>query len=159
MIVGRQFYNIQCDHCGKLLDEETWWGEKDLVEGLILDESGWIECDGRHYCDGCWSRDDDDNIVTKDGRKWDDDTHKEMQQTNFALYINELCEYYRKNRTLKGKGEIRKRYKVSDISVQQFFVCELHKAVGYVPQDFCNRVYAFVLDTTKAVPAPKYESI
>lgn len=86
-------------------------------------------------------------------------SHKEMQQTNFALYINELCEYYRKNRTLKGKGEIRKRYKVSDISVQQFFECDLHKAVGYVPQDFCNRVYAFVLDTTKAVPAPKYESI
>lgn len=78
MIIDRQFYNIQCDHCGKLLDEETWWGEKDLVEGLILDECGWIECEGRHYCDECWSRDDDDNIVTKDGRKWTDDDHKRI---------------------------------------------------------------------------------
>ena len=78
MIIDRRFYNIQCDHCGKLLDEETWWGDKDLVEGLILDECGWIECEGRHYCDECWSRDDDDNIVTKDGRKWTDDDHKRI---------------------------------------------------------------------------------
>ena len=82
-----------------------------------------------------------------------------MQQTNFAMYINELCEYYRKNHTLSGKGKIREKYKVSDISVQQFFECELNKAEGYVPQDFCNRVYAYVLDTTKAVPAPKYDNI
>lgn len=86
-------------------------------------------------------------------------SHKELQQINFAMYINELCEYYRKNHTLSGKGEIRKKYKVSDISVQQFFECDLHKAEGYVPQDFCNRVYAYVLDTTKAVPAPKYDNI
>jgi len=84
-------------------------------------------------------------------------SHKETQQANFAMYVNELCEYYRKNRTLKGKGRIREKYRVSDISVQQFFECDLHKAEGYVPQDFCNRVYAFVLDTTKAVPAPKYD--
>ena len=86
-------------------------------------------------------------------------SHKEMQQINFAMYINELCEYYRKNHTLSGKGKIREKYKVSDISVQQFFECDLHKAEGYVPQDFCNRVYAYVLDTTKAVPAPKYDNI
>ena len=84
-------------------------------------------------------------------------SHKETQQINFALYINELCEYYRKNHTLSGKGEIRKKYGVSDISVQKFFECELHKTKGYVPQDFCNRVYAYVLDTTKAIPAPKYD--
>ena len=84
-------------------------------------------------------------------------SHKEMQQTNFAMYINELCDYYRKNHTLSGKGKIREKYKVSDISVQQFFECDLHKAEGYVPQDFCNEVYAYVLDTTKAVPAPKYD--
>lgn len=83
-------------------------------------------------------------------------SRKESQQINFAMYINELCEYYRKNHTLSGKGKIREKYHVTDISVQQFFECELNKAEGYVPQDFCNEVYAYVLDTTKAVPAPKY---
>ena len=72
------------------------------------------------------------------------------------MYINELCEYYRKNHTLSGKGKIREKYHVTDISVQQFFECELNKAEGYVPQDFCNEVYAYVLDTTKAIAAPKY---
>lgn len=85
-------------------------------------------------------------------------SHKELQQRNFAAYINELCNYYRKYRTLKGKGKIREKYKVSDISVQQFFECGLHKASGYVLQEFCNKVYAYVLDTTKAVPAPKYSN-
>ena len=83
-------------------------------------------------------------------------SHKESQQINFAMYINELCEYYRQNHTLSGKGKIREKYHVTDISVQQFFECELNKAEGYVPQDFCNEVYAYVLDTTKAIAAPKY---
>ena len=46
---------------------------------IVLDECGWIECEGgRHYCDKCWTYDDDDNIETKDGRKWDDYSHKEI---------------------------------------------------------------------------------
>lgn len=86
-------------------------------------------------------------------------SNKELQQIKFAMYINELCEYYRKNHTLSGKSKIREKYKVSDIGVQQFFECDLHKAEGYVPQDFCNEVYAYVLDTTKAVPAPKFDDL
>ena len=85
-------------------------------------------------------------------------SHKETQQTSFAMYINELCDHYRRNHTLSGKGRIREKYKVSDISVQQFFECDLDKAEGRVPQDFCNRVYDYVLDKTKAVPAPKYDN-
>lgn len=72
MIVNREFHNVECDHCGQLLDEETWWDDKDALSG-ILDECGWKELGGKHYCDNCWERDDDDNIVTKDGRKYDDD--------------------------------------------------------------------------------------
>lgn len=82
MIITREFNNIKCDHCGKLFDEETWWDDKDALTGQILDENGWIECEGRHYCDQCWEFDDDDNIVTKDGRKWDGDTHKEILKPN-----------------------------------------------------------------------------
>lgn len=79
MIIDRIFYNIQCDHCGELLDDETWYDDKDACRS-ILDECGWIECEGRHYCDQCWHIDDDDNIVTGDGRKWSDYDHKEIKE-------------------------------------------------------------------------------
>jgi hypothetical protein len=42
---------------------------------------------------------------------------------------------------------------------QQFFECDLHHASGYVSREFCDRVYAFILDTTKAIPAPKYDDV
>ena len=67
MIVDRQFHNIKCDACGRLIDDETWWDDKDALTTQILDDCNWIECEGRHYCDECWEYDDDDNIVTKDG--------------------------------------------------------------------------------------------
>ena len=81
MIIDRTFHNIQCDHCGALLDEETWWDDKEALTTNILPECGWIECEGgRHYCEECWTHDDDDNIITKDGRKWDDYDHKEIKE-------------------------------------------------------------------------------
>ena len=80
MIVDRQFHNIKCDACGRLIDDETWWDDKDALTTQILNECNWIECEGRHYCDECWEYDDDDNIVTKDGRKWTGDGHKEIRQ-------------------------------------------------------------------------------
>ena len=96
MIVDRQFHNIKCDHCGALIDEETWWDDKQALTSTILNECNWIECEGgRHYCDECWSRDDDDNIVTKDGRKWDDDTHKEIltpEQRYHLDYLKDLLD-------------------------------------------------------------------
>jgi hypothetical protein len=72
MLVKREFHNIECDCCGQLLDEETWWDDKDVLPA-ILSECGWKQLGDGHYCEECWYRDDDDNIVTKDGRKFDDD--------------------------------------------------------------------------------------
>lgn len=86
-------------------------------------------------------------------------TSFEQRQERFALYINELCEHYRKTGGLKGMGDIRMKYHITGLTQQQFFECDLHHASGYVPQEFCNEVYAFVLDTTKVIPAPKYKSI
>ena len=79
MVIERKFMNIQCDHCGALLDEETWCDDAEALKD-ILDECGWIECEGRHYCNECHHYDDDDNIVTEDGRKWDDFSHKEIKE-------------------------------------------------------------------------------
>ena len=78
MLVKREFHNIECDCCGQILDEETWWDDKDALSG-ILDDCGWKALGGKHYCDSCWTRDDDDNIATKDGRKFDDDTGCEIK--------------------------------------------------------------------------------
>ena len=91
MIIDRKFHNIQCDHCGALLDEEYWCDDMEALKG-ILGECGWIECEGgRHYCDECWEYDDDDNIVTKDGRKWDDYDHKEILSHRLR-YLDDMDE-------------------------------------------------------------------
>ena len=66
MIVDRQFHNIKCDACGRLIDE-TWWDDKEALTTQILNECNWIECEGQHYCDECWKHDDDDNIVPRTG--------------------------------------------------------------------------------------------
>lgn len=90
MIIDRQFYNIKCDHCGALLDEDLWCDDKDALT-TILNECNWIECEGRHYCDECWRHDDDDNIVTKDGRKWTDYDHKEIMSYRLC-YLDDMDE-------------------------------------------------------------------
>lgn len=82
MIIDRQFHNIKCDACGRLIDDETWWDNKDALTTQILNDCNWIECEGRHYCDECWSHDDNDNIVTKDGRKWTDYDHREIKNND-----------------------------------------------------------------------------
>ena len=50
MIIDRQFHNIKCDACGRLIDDETWWDDKDALTTQILNECNWIACEGRHYC-------------------------------------------------------------------------------------------------------------
>lgn len=90
MIIERKFQNVQCDRCGALLDEEMWCDDPDALRG-ILGECGWIECEGgRHYCDECWEYDDDDNIVTKDGRKWTDYDHREILQDEQQWHLDNL---------------------------------------------------------------------
>lgn len=81
----------------------------------------------------------------------------EQRQMIFAAYLNEVCDHYRKNgNKLRGFSELQKRHRITPITTQQFFECELHRVVGYIPQDFCNRVYAYVLDGGKTLEAPKY---
>ena len=105
MIIDRLFHNIQCDGCGELLDEETWYDDKDAIH-TILDECGWIECEGRHYCDKCWEYDDDDNIVTKDGRKWTDYDHKEIRQhrMNYLSLSEDMTLTQFRMELVKGKA-------------------------------------------------------
>lgn len=83
-------------------------------------------------------------------------TPLDKRYERFGQYINELCELYRKQKNLKGMSSIRDKHRISGLTKQQFYECELHNAAGYVSRLFSDRVYDFILDNTKATPAPKY---
>ena len=76
-IIKEYFYNIECDVCGECADVTCWHTDPDTAK-LYLDENGFKELGGKHYCGDCWHYDDDDNIVTKDGRKFNGDTEEEI---------------------------------------------------------------------------------
>lgn len=83
MKVSDTFYNIRCDACGMELCEEWYHDAGNDEFASILSESGWFTADGdRHYCPDCWNYDDDDNIVTKDGRKYNGNTHEPVIESN-----------------------------------------------------------------------------
>ncbi len=62
--IKQYFHNIKCDRCGTLLDEEMWHHEKDTLESF-LEDNGFIEHKGKHYCIDCYDYDDEDNIKIK----------------------------------------------------------------------------------------------
>ena len=106
MIVDRQFHNIKCNAGGRLIDDETRGNDKDALTTQILNDCNWIECEGRHYCDECWEYDDDDNIVTKDGRKWTGDGHKEIRQhrMNYLSLSEDMTLTQFRMELVKGKA-------------------------------------------------------
>lgn len=82
--VKEHFHNVQCDCCGELASE-TWWNNDDDARNVAYD-SDFYTLGGRDYCPDCVTIDDDDNFVTKDGRKYDGNTHEEIDNSEyFAL--------------------------------------------------------------------------
>jgi len=55
----------------------------------VAAECDWKHLGGHDYCHDCWQWDDDDNIVTKDGRKFDGDTYERIRT---GISIDELGE-------------------------------------------------------------------
>ena len=78
------FYNVKCDYCNKIADEETWQNEEGIIRGEIMPEENWKTLGGKDYCPDCWHYDDDDNIVTADGHVWNGDTYKLIKQQAMA---------------------------------------------------------------------------
>lgn len=74
---------IVCDSCG-----EHYHDGNDMccyindTDGSDIEQealgSCWIRVGDKHYCDECYSIDEDDNIVTKDGHKYDPETLAEI---------------------------------------------------------------------------------
>lgn len=73
------FYNIKCDHCHALANEEMWNDEPRRDE-IIPNDEHWQHLGGKDYCPKCWYWDDDNHIVTADGKVWDDDTEEEIKE-------------------------------------------------------------------------------
>lgn len=77
--VKEYFYNVKCDHCGAILDDEYWVNEP--YEPRLCDSyEGWRMLGKKDYCPNCWHYDDNDNIVTADGKVWDEDTEEEIKE-------------------------------------------------------------------------------
>ena len=72
MILKKEFYNIKCDCCGQILDDENYWDEMEGIESM-LETCCWKTMeDGKHYCPDCIHYDDNDMLVTKDGHMYDE---------------------------------------------------------------------------------------
>lgn len=72
-VVQESFYNIKCDCCGSLADEEYWHNDESSAKEQA-DCNDFYELDGKHYCCDCWSVNDDGDIETIDGKKFDGKT-------------------------------------------------------------------------------------
>ena len=77
-VVKEYFYNIECDVCGCLCDDELWNKNSRGIKE-IADESGWIKLGGKDYCPDCWEYDENGDIVTADEKLWDIKTRKEVK--------------------------------------------------------------------------------
>lgn len=71
-LVKEYFYNIKCDACGCLCDEELWMVDSQGAQETA-DESGWQKLGEKNYCPNCWKYDENDNIITADGKLWNGD--------------------------------------------------------------------------------------
>ena len=95
MIDKKVFYNLKCDCCGQLIDEQ-YWDEEEGVTAFI-DDCGWKATeDGKHYCMDCYHIDDNDRIVIKDGHVYDDEgyplSESDIMFNNALDIITELTE-------------------------------------------------------------------
>lgn len=85
MKVKVESFKIVCDGCG-----ETFHSFDDFVcfdgdaDGSMIcneaDSADWMVLGDKHYCPGCYSIDEENHIVTKDGHKYDYDTSEEIKE-------------------------------------------------------------------------------
>lgn len=81
--IKEYFHNIQCDCCGEIASES--WPNNEDDANTYADDSGYITLGDRDYCPNCVTIDDDDNYVTKDGRKYDGETHEEIDNSEYFV--------------------------------------------------------------------------
>lgn len=67
--VKEYFYNTVCDCCGELCNGEYWRVDETYADE-DLGDNNWIERGGKYYCPNCWHYDENNDIVTADGKVW-----------------------------------------------------------------------------------------
>ena len=71
MIKEITVYTVICDNCQADSNEDSGfsgWNDKEFALD-IAKECGFIEHEGKHYCENCWSHDDDGEIIINKSRK------------------------------------------------------------------------------------------
>ena len=77
-ILEQNFFNIQCDFCRCLCSDEWFPDSQDIK--YIAEAADWYILGDKCYCPDCWKYDENDNIITKDGKKWNSKTYKEIKE-------------------------------------------------------------------------------
>lgn len=70
MIKEVTMYTVICDNCGADVCENmeySCWNDESSAKDIAID-SGWLIDDGNHYCDYCFSYDDNDTLVIDGSR-------------------------------------------------------------------------------------------
>ncbi len=83
-------------------------------------------------------------------------TRKECRQNDFRSYLSDLLRLYHDTGKLKGISTLGRKYRVTSLSITQFFMIGLHEAAmagDYdLPREFCNEIYEFVLGHSEELP-------
>lgn len=67
MIQEVKMFTVVCDNCGVDVNKDaeySCWNDRSYAEENAM-ECNWIKQDDKHYCDDCYSYDDDDNLIIK----------------------------------------------------------------------------------------------
>lgn len=102
MIKEISMYTVICDNCGKDLhenDEYSGFNDIAFVEDSASD-AGWHKEDEKHYCPGCFSFDDEDQLVIDKSKKVEvrkTKTSREVLENVLKQHIvlAELRDFYR----------------------------------------------------------------
>ena len=78
-VVQESFYNIKCDSCGSLADEEYWLNSESSAKEHAQ-TNDFYELGGKHYCNCCYIVNEDEGIIyTADGKKFSLLDNEEVQ--------------------------------------------------------------------------------
>lgn len=83
MKVKVETYKLVCDSCGETFEDGNGFTcYTDDPDGSLIwgdaSASDWLKVGDKHYCPDCWNWNDDDNIITKDGKKFNGETCEEI---------------------------------------------------------------------------------
>jgi hypothetical protein len=65
MVKEMTMYSVVCDNCGIDVNENSEyaaWSDKSHAEDIAL-ESDWLKQEDKHYCQDCFSYDDEENVI------------------------------------------------------------------------------------------------